>query len=343
MSEAPTEILDDARPAEGESGADAAFVAGDAPDPAEAAAAAVKKSTRHTDLMKRLASSAVLIPFVLWTIAQGGLFYLGVVIVIGLLAQHEFYRLIIDKGAKPIQSVGLGFGAAVILVAYFGNEYQAMLLMTASLLVVMVAQLGKNEIQEAMASISGTFFGVFYVAWLLSHAVLLRKFFVAASGHYDPALLLTLNVAPDSGIFFMVFTLVSVVGCDVGAYFAGSAWGRLKLAPLISPNKSVEGALGGVITGGLFGLATKLIFDMFWPDLSAAIPWSAALGFAVILCVVGIIGDLVESLLKRDAKVKDTGGLLPGMGGVLDRIDAPLLGLPTMYYLLLGYLFFQAS
>ena len=343
MSEAPTEILDDARPAGGESGADAAFVVGDAPDPAEAAAAAVKKSARHTDLMKRLASSAVLIPFVLWTIAQGGLFYLGVVIAIGLLAQHEFYGLIIDKGAKPIHSVGLGFGAAVILVAYFGNEYQAMLLMTASLLVVMVAQLGKNEIQEAMASISGTFFGVFYVAWLLSHAVLLRKFFVAASGHYDPALLLTLNVTPDSGIFFMVFTLVSVVGCDVGAYFAGSAWGRTKLAPLISPNKSVEGALGGVIAGGLFGLATKLTFDMFWPDLSGAIPWSAALGFAVILCVVGIIGDLVESLLKRDAKVKDTGGLLPGMGGVLDRIDAPLLGLPAMYYMLLGYLFFQAS
>lgn len=343
MSEAPTEILDDARPAEGESGADAAFVAGDALDPAEAAAAAVKKSTRQTDLMKRLASSAVLIPFVLWTIAQGGLFYLGVVIVIGLLAQHEFYGLIIDKGAKPIHSVGLGFGAAVILVAYFGNEYQAMLLMTASLLVVMVAQLGKNEIQEAMASISGTFFGVFYVAWLLSHAVLLRKFFVAASAHYDPALLLMLNITPDSGIFFMVYTLCSVVGCDVGAYFAGSAWGRTKLAPQISPNKSVEGALGGVIAGGLFGLATKLIFDIFWPDLSAAIPWSVALGFAVILCVVGIIGDLVESLLKRDAKVKDTGGLLPGMGGVLDRIDAPLLGLPAMYYMLLGYLFFQAS
>ena len=133
------------------------------------------------------------------------------------------------------------------------------------------------------------------------------------------------------------------MGCDVGAYFAGSAWGRTKLAPLISPNKSVEGALGGVIAGGLFGLATKLTFDMFWPDLSGAIPWSAALGFAVILCVVGIIGDLVESLLKRDAKVKDTGGLLPGMGGVLDRIDAPLLGLPAMYYMLLGYLFFQAS
>jgi phosphatidate cytidylyltransferase len=300
-----------------------------------------KKAERRRDLMRRLASSAVLIPFVLWTIAQGGLFYLGVVVMIGILAQHEFYGLIVDKGAKPIKSVGMGFGAAVIVVAYFGNEYQAMLLMTASLLVLMVAQLRKNEIHEAMASISGTFFGVFYVSWLLSHAVLLRKFDIAAASHYDPALLVTFNITPGTGIFFMVYTLVTVVGCDVGAYFAGRAWGRRKLAPQISPNKSVEGALGGVILGGLFGLSVKLVFDLFWPDWSAAIPWSAALGFAFVLCVVGIIGDLVESLLKRDAKVKDTGALLPGMGGVLDRIDAPLLGLPTMYYLMLGYIFFR--
>ena len=306
-------------------------------------AIAEKKTSRRKDLMLRLGSSAVLIPFILWTVAQGGLFYLAVVIAIGLLAQHEFYGLIADKGAKPIRSVGLGFGTAVILVAHFGNEYQAMLLMTASLLVLMIAQLGKNEIHEAMASISGTFFGVFYVAWLLSHAVLLRKFSEAAAWHYDPATLAMLNITPDTGIFLMVYSLVTVVGCDVGAYFAGRAWGRLKLAPQISPNKSVEGALGGVIAGGLFGLSTKLVFDVFWPDLSAAIPWSAALGFAFLLTIVGIIGDLVESLLKRDAEVKDTGSLLPGMGGVLDRIDAPLLGLPTMYYLMLGYVFFQLA
>jgi phosphatidate cytidylyltransferase len=320
-----------------------------APSTAPSAPSAAKSDAKPassgggSDLAKRLASSAVLIPFVLWAIAQGGLIYLAIVMFIGLLAQHEFYGLIADKGAKPIRAVGYGFGAAVILVAHFGNEYQAMLLMTASLLVLMVAQLGKNEIHEAMASISGTFFGVFYVSWLLSHAVLLRKFDIAAAGHYEPALLVTLNFTRGCGIFFMVYTLVTVVGCDVGAYFAGRAWGRRKLAPKISPNKSVEGALGGIITGGLFGLATKLVFDAFWPDWSAALPWSAALGFGFLLCAVGIIGDLVESLLKRDAKVKDTGALLPGMGGVLDRIDAPLLGLPTMFYLLLGYVYFQAA
>ncbi|MHA7839734.1 MAG: phosphatidate cytidylyltransferase [bacterium] len=315
----------------------------EAPSEASEERSSRKASKRRSDLTQRLGTAAVLIPFVIWAIIQGGLVYLAIVIGIGLLAQHEFYGLIEDKGARPIRGVGLGFGAAVILVAHFGNEYHAMLLMTASVLSLMVAQLGKNEITEAMASISGTFFGVFYVGWLLSHAVLLRKIDEAAASHQDPAFLVTIHLSPDSGIFFMIFTLVTIVGSDAGAYFAGRAWGRRKLAPMISPNKSVEGALGGVIFGVLCGLATKLVFDAFWPDLAAALPWSVALLFGILLCIVGIIGDLVESLLKRDAAVKDTGALLPGMGGVLDRIDAPLLGLPTMYYLMLAYIWFQAA
>ncbi|MBW1882790.1 MAG: phosphatidate cytidylyltransferase [Deltaproteobacteria bacterium] len=308
---------------------------------AEASSPARRPFWTH-DLAQRLATAAILIPFAIWAIAVGGLFHLAVVMCFGMLAQREFYELIEDKGAHALKSVGLGFGAAVMLAAYFGNEYHAMLLMTASLLVMMIAQLRKNEIHESMASISGTFFGVFYVAWLLSHAVLLRQFYQGAASHYDPALLAMLHVTPDTGIFLMMYTLVTIVACDAGAYFAGRAWGRRPLAPEISPNKSVEGALGGIIFGVFWGLVTKRAFDVFWPDMSAVMPWSVALSFALVLCVVGIIGDLVESLLKRDAEVKDTGALLPGMGGVLDRVDAPLLGLPALYYLMLSYLFVQS-
>jgi phosphatidate cytidylyltransferase len=336
-----------AEPALAEGGEYAASTDGSAasgaPEISEEDAAEAKRSARRADLITRLGTAAVLIPFVLWAIWQGGLIYLVIVMAIGFLAQKEFYGLIVDKGAKPIQSVGLAFGAAVILVAYFGNEYHAMLLMTASLLVMMVAQLGKNEISESMASISGTFFGVFYVSWLLSHAVLLRKFYETAAGHHDPAMLSVLGFRPETGAFFMVYALVTLVGCDAGAYFAGRAWGKKKLAPEISPNKSVEGALGGIIMGVFFALLTKLLCDTVRPDWSAALPWSTALAFAIVLCPVGIIGDLVESLLKRDADVKDTGALLPGMGGVLDRIDAPLLGLPAMYYMMLGYVYFQTA
>ena len=88
--------------------------------------------------------------------------------------------------------------------------------------------------------------------------------------------------------------------------------------------------------GTLGALLVKLVFDLFWPSLSAAFPWSWALGFGIVVSVMGMIGDLVESLIKRDAAVKDAGHLLPGMGGVLDRIDAPLIASPVMYYMLLA-------
>ena len=293
------------------------------------------KSPR-SNLQSRILTAAVLVPVVAWIIVAGGLVYLATVLAFGLLGQREFYKLIEDKGARPLVGLGLGFGGAVICVAYVGTAYVAMLLMTLSLLVLMVAQLRKQQITEALGSISGTFFGVFYVAWLLSHAVLLRFFHRSALAQFDVVELAELRIHPDTGIFLMFYCLAVVVLCDAGAYFAGRAWGRRKLAPEISPNKTVEGALGGIVVGTVGGGLFKLVFDLFWPHTSAAFPWEIVLPFGIVLCIVGIIGDLVESLLKRDADVKDTGALLPGMGGILDRIDAPLLALPAMYYLLLG-------
>jgi phosphatidate cytidylyltransferase len=148
---------------------------------------------------------------------------------------------------------------------------------------------------------------------------------------------------PDSGIFFMLFTLVVVVWCDAGAYFAGRAYGRRKLAPKVSPGKTVEGAIGGILAGILGGAVAKGVFDSFWPSLSASLDWLAVLLFGLALSVVGILGDLIESLLKRDAEKKDAGWLLPGMGGVLDRIDSPLLAIPVMYYMLSFYIFLRVG
>jgi phosphatidate cytidylyltransferase len=292
-----------------------------------------------SELTRRLISSAFLIPTVLYVVSVGGIPYLLTVMAFVALGQSEFYRLIEDKGANPLAGLGLGFGAAIVVVAYVGNEYHATILLTASLLGLMIAQLRKAEIKESLESISGTFFGVFYVGWLLSHAIVLRNFYDAARARYSGEELLMLGLSPDSGIFFMVFVLAVVVLCDAGAYFAGRAYGRRKLAPRISPGKTAEGALGGLITGCVAGATMKLVFDLAWPELSAFFPWRLVLPFAIALGVAGIIGDLVESMLKRDAKVKDAGALLPGMGGVLDRIDAPLLAIPIMYYMLLGFLY----
>jgi phosphatidate cytidylyltransferase len=265
------------------------------------------------------------------------------VVVVVLLAQREFYGLIEDKGAHPIVGFGLAAGAALPVVAYLGNEYHAMLLMTVTLLALMIAQLGRRQITEALANISGTFFGVFYVGWLLSHAVVLRQFHDQVVTRYGRDAAGELMVVQDTGAFLLVYALTVVVLCDAGAYFAGRAYGKRKLAARISPGKTVEGAIGGVLTGALGGLAAKCIFDFFWPDLSAGVSYVATAVFGVLVSMVGIVGDLVESLLKRDAQVKDAGALLPGMGGLLDRVDSPLLGIPVTYYLMLFYVWLQVG
>ncbi|MEO1913035.1 MAG: phosphatidate cytidylyltransferase [Myxococcales bacterium] len=299
------------------------------------------KKSKSSELVLRLVSSAILIPTVLYVIHIGGRIYLGVVIAFILIALREFYGLIEDKGAQPLVGLGLCFGLAVSLIAYFGTEYHTTLLMTASLLVFMIAQLGKKDLTESLASISGTYFGVFYVAWLLSHAIVLRFFYDSLITRYDEFDVEWLKIVPETGAFFMTYTLAVLVACDAGAYFAGRAYGKRKLAPRISPNKSVEGAIGGLLLSIFVGAAIKGLYDYALPSYSAAFPWALAIGFAPVLAVVGIVGDLVESLLKRDAKVKDTGDLLPGMGGVLDRIDSPLLGIPMMYYMLLAWVEFK--
>jgi phosphatidate cytidylyltransferase len=297
--------------------------------------------TRTNDLPARLLTAAVLVPTVIYAIVLGGLPYLAVIILIVLLGQHEFYGLIEDKGAHPIESFGLAAGAALPLVAYLGNEYHVTLILTATLLAVMVRAVGRAQIAEALVSISGTFMGVVYVGWLLSHAVVLRNFHASALARYGEARVDALGIAPDAGIFYMLFCVTTVVLSDVGAYFAGRTWGRRKLAPRISPGKTVEGGIGGLVVGTAGGLLVKGIFDLAWPPLSRALPWAPAAAMAFVVALVGTVGDLVESLMKRDAKTKDAGRLLPGMGGVLDRIDSALLGIPVMYYMLLFYAFLR--
>jgi phosphatidate cytidylyltransferase len=295
------------------------------------------------DLGPRLLTASILIPAVLYLIAWGGPYVLVAVVVLVLLAQREFYGLIEGKGAHPIVGFGLAAGAALPVIAYIGNEYHAMLLMTVTLLALMIAQLRRRQITEALASISGTFFGVFYVGWLLSHAVVLREFHAQVVSGGGPEAALMLSVVPDSGAFLLVYSLTAVYLCDTGAYFAGRAYGRRKLAPRISPGKTVEGAIGGLVAGTLGGLAMKSIFDFFWPSLSACLDYVTAAGFGLIIAAAGTVGDLVESLLKRDAKVKDAGSLLPGMGGLLDRLDSALLGIPVTYYLMLFYVWLRVG
>lgn len=295
---------------------------------------------KASNLALRLLTATLLIPPVLWLIYQGGVFVLGAVIVIALLGLHEFYQMIEQKGAEPLRGQGMAAAAALPVVMYFGAESLATVLMTAVLLALMFVQLTKNRISEALASISGTFFGVFYVGWLLSHAVVLRNFTQVVAARWPEV---AAGMHPEVGGFYLVFTISTVIAGDVGAYFAGRAYGRRKLAPRISPGKTVEGALGAVVAGTLMAVGLKAGFDFFAPALSRHLHYGAVIPIGFALTVVGMIGDLIESLLKRDAALKDTGTLLPGTGGVLDRIDSNLIAIPVMYYVLLAYTFLTAA
>ena len=284
------------------------------------------------NLTLRLITAGLLIPPVIFVCYVGGWPFVAVVVAFSLLGVNEFYGLIIAKGATPLRLLGNVAAGLLPVIAYVGDASLATSALTATLLTLMILQLTKQEIRQAIASVSETFFGVIYVGWLLSYAVSVRFISSELERRFGYAF------EPQIGFFFMVFCLVAVVGSDVGAYFVGRQYGRRKLAPLISPNKSVEGALGGVATGGILAVVTKLVFTWFIPgDLARDLGWGAAFVFGMTLAAFGVLGDLIESVLKRDAAIKDAGNLLPGVGGVLDRIDSALLGIPILYYLLLAY------
>ena len=297
-----------------------------------------RRRWRPSNLALRLLTASVLIPPLIWVCYTGGLIFVAVIVAINIVAVNEFYGFITEKGATPHRVLGVAAAAAIPVIVYFGDAFLATSFLTAVLLTTMVLQLTKQQIREAIASVSATFFGVFYVGWLMSHAVSVRFISDHLSARYGAAA----AIDPQIGFFFMVLCLAAALGCDTGAYFVGRRYGRRRLAPTISPNKTVEGAVGGLMAGALFGAATKLFFDGVWPGaLSADFPMSAAALFGLAIAAAGILGDLIESLLKRDARVKDAGSLLPGVGGVLDRIDSALLAFPVMYYLLLAYYYFR--
>jgi phosphatidate cytidylyltransferase len=295
---------------------------------------------QRTNLQERLITAGILIPLVLFVIAAGGWWLVLAILLITGIAINEFYQLIEAKGAVPVRGVGTVASLALPLIAYMGSEYLATLVLSLVLLGLMIAQLRKKQISESLASISETFFGVFYVGWLLSHAIVLREFKDSVTGRWGGVVARDLH--DDVGAFYLLFVIAVVIMGDVGAYFTGRRYGKSKLAPEVSPNKTIEGAYGAVAGALAMGVLLKGAFDWLAPALSEQLRWGFVLFLAPVLAAVGIVGDLVESLLKRDARVKDTGTLLPGTGGILDRIDSNLLGIPVMYYFLLAYTYLSS-
>jgi phosphatidate cytidylyltransferase len=260
----------------------------------------LERRNTGSDLGARIAAAIPAILFVIVIDAQGGLVWTAGLIVLGLVCLHELYAMF-DR-AHPARLAGFAALIAMLLAAHYGGREDLLLAAVCALPVTFL--LVAAQPRGGAPAIAVTLMGIFWIGFALAHAVLLR------------------DLPHGDGI--VVDVLVGTFLGDTGAYIGGRAIGRTPLAPRISPNKTLEGLGVGIIVAVVATWCAGLYQD--W--LSG--PQALLLGFAVAL--VGPLGDLFESYLKRDAEVKDTGTLFGAHGGALDRLDAVLFTAVAGFY-----------
>ncbi len=265
----------------------------------------------------RVATGFVGIPIVLYAAYLGGVQWLALVSIVVGLGLFEFYRMMRAKGLRPYRFIGVSCGIILVWSRSALSTIDANLLFAVVLLAVMCIELFRRETQYAVYHIATTLLGLVYVGWLGAHLVQLRELgpILGAPRPYA------------EGFDYVVFALVVTWGTDTAAYLVGSRWGRHKLAPRISPRKSIEGAVAGLVGGTLCGLIVTIL-----PHHALTVVQAAWVG--AVASIAGQFGDLVESLIKRDTHIKDSSRTLPGHGGMLDRLDSVLFAVPVVYYAL---------
>ncbi len=268
----------------------------------------------------RVVSGIVFLPILYWVSKTGGGPFLFFMNMLTIVACWEFYSLMEAKGVNPSKKVGV---TAVMLlsttVVWSGTEYLGLFL-AAFVVVITVRELFRTDALP-IYDIATTVFGVVYVGWLLLHLLLLREI---PREHSLPDVV---------GSHFFLYAFLMAWSSDTGAYFTGMAIGRHQLFPRVSPAKSIEGAFGGLaatIGAAYWGRAWFVRDAAGDPFLTVG----QTLVLALLVGVANQLGDLVESLLKRDAHVKDSAMTIPGHGGILDRFDSLLFAAPVLYYFL---------
>lgn len=254
---------------------------------------------------------------------QGGWPLFAAVAVAVLMGMGEFYGGASRKDLQPISLVGYLAGMVLLAAVWFADEaFRAGLIIAALVIAIAGALLVRvlgAEIAGATASVGVTVAGFLYVAGLFSFLFRLRLFDL-----HD-----RLEVLPEGGFRAEVGALFLVIAAtwllDTGAYAFGKRFGRVKLSPTLSPNKTVEGAIGGLIAAMVVAAIVS-----FWLGLDVL----DGVVIGVLIGVVGQLGDLAESVLKRDMGLKDFGSIIPGHGGVLDRFDSLLFTMPVVYWYL---------
>ncbi len=260
------------------------------------------------NLARRVATALVALPALLAALFLGPPWLTVAVVALALsLGLLEFAALLRARGIRPMRGMGLLLAAALFLDV-MSPGWLSVPFAPLGALLLLAFTLWRGRDLESVTAAAATLLGAVYLGTLGGTIAALRILSPVDEGAWRVLLLLGILVFSDSF-----------------AFFVGNAFGRRRLAPSVSPGKSVEGALGGLVGGVLGALAVRHL------GLPALPAWHAA-GLGLAVAAVGIVGDLDESLIKRWAGVKDSGTLFPGHGGMLDRLDSLLFGAPVLYY-----------
>ena len=269
-----------------------------------------------SDLGPRILVAIPAIAFAVFIVFEGGeVFALGLLL-LGVIAMHELYTLM--GRVQPAALAGFLTLAGLLAAALYGEPRHVVMVLVAAFPVTFFLALLRPRREHVSWAIAATLFGVLWIGLAMVHAVWLRELVEPVDAGEEIVV----------GTGLVIDTLVGTFVGDTFAYFGGRFYGRTPLAPLISPNKTLE----GLVIGVLGGTAAFWFAGLYQDWLSG--PDALLIGAAVALAAP--VGDLFESLVKRDLEVKDTGTLFGAHGGVLDRLDAAMFSIPVAYYAAVG-------
>lgn len=257
----------------------------------------------------RLLSGILLVIIALVTIISGGDVLFGTLLLISLIGMTEIYKIL------EVNNKVLGFVGYAAAIVYYGlirmGRVDLITMLTIGFLIALMAVYVFSYPKYRSEHVMLAFFGLFYVAFMLSYVYQIRML--------------------EQGAFLVWLVFLCSWGCDTCAYCVGVTMGKHKMAPVLSPKKSVEGGIGGVLGAALLGAIYAAAINHFAPGTEADV-----LQYALICGVGGIIsqvGDLAASAIKRNHDIKDYGKLIPGHGGILDRFDSVIITAPIIFYL----------
>lgn len=261
--------------------------------------------------IQRWISAVVLIPVILWVVLKGNDLSVALLVsIVAILAMWEFFKMAFNKldtrVPQSVPFVSFAISIAMISAANYASWPGMLLMLAVNLLFLCVFSLWNfSSRPDFFEIISKQILGIIYIPVSLSLLIFIKK--------------------SDQGALWIVWLLIVVFLNDTGAFYSGKFFGRRKLAPNVSPNKTIEGSIGGFAGSVISGFISSVLF---FQDLNLAL---AMMPCAFFIAAAGQAGDLFESAMKRISGIKDSGVILPGHGGMLDRIDGLLFAIPVMY------------